>query len=239
MLIYDPKEHPYNPALDHPLSPRGRFGRLAYLAWYLVISFAIMIPIILGIVGFFAFSDSVNDVSGILIALAVVGVILYFVFFYYMIVITIRRLHDLNQTGWLSLLLFVPIISIGFMLYVMFAKGTPATNEFGAPRPNKSWEVALGKIYIVLTVLGLIIGAALVATGSLDFMDQMVVDQMKADQMAQIEQMDDMDQTEVVGEADQPTDTLNDADQSTEGSQDPLNEEAEINQVIDADKVQT
>ena len=239
MLIYDPKEHPYNPALDHPLSPRGRFGRLAYLAWYLVLSLATMLPIILGMIIFAMLGASLENQDSLLVAGGILSLILYIVFFYYAIVITIRRLHDLGQTGGLSLLMFVPLINIGFMLYVMFAKGTPTNNEFGAPRPNRGWEVALGKIYIVLTVLGLIIGIALVATGSLDFMDQMVVDQMKADQMAPIAQMDNMDQAEVVGEADQPTDTLNDADQSTEGPQDPLNEEAEINQVIDADKVQT
>ncbi len=239
MLIYDPKEHPYNPALDHPLSPRGRFGRLAFLAWYLVISFSIMIPIALGVAGFFAFSDSVNDLSGILTALAVIAVILYIVFFYYIIVITIRRLHDLNQTGWLCLLMFVPIVGIGLMLYVMFAKGTPANNEFGAPRPNRNWESVLGKIYIGLTVLGFIIGIGLVATGSLDFMDQMVMDQMKADQMGPTAQMDDMDQAEVLSEADEETDTVNEGSQADDEAQDPISAEGEADQVSDADKVQT
>ena len=239
MLIYDPKEHPYNPALDHPLSPRGRFGRLAYLAWYLVLSFCLMIPIILGVLGFFAFTDSVNDLSGILTALAVVGAILYFVFFYYIIVITIRRLHDLNQTGWLCLLMFVPIVGIGFMLYVMFAKGATANNEFGAPRPNRGWEVALGKIYIVLTVLGLIIGIVLVATGSLDFMDQMVVDQMKADQMAPIAQIDHMDQAELLDEADKETETVNEGGQADDDAKDPISAVDEVDQVGDTDKLPT
>lgn len=199
MLINDPKIQPYNPALDHPLSPRGRFSRLAFLAWYLVISFSIMIPIVLGVAGFFAFSDSVNDLSGILIALAVIAVILYIVFFYYIIVITIRRLHDLNQTGWLCLLMFVPLVSIGLMLYIMFAKGTPANNDFGAPRPNKNWERILGKVYIWLTVLGLVLIIALFASGSLDSINQAFVEQMNADQMS----IDQIDETETLDQADE------------------------------------
>ncbi len=180
MLIYDPKEHPYDPSLDHPLSPRGRFGRLAYLAWYLVLSLAIMIPIILWVVGFFALAETVNDLKGIFAASFFIIFILYIVFFYYAIVITIRRLHDLSQTGWLSLLMFVPLINIGFMLYIMFAKGVPENNEFGAPRPNRTWENVLGKIYIVVMIISLIASVILVMTGSLGYMDQAVIEQMQS-----------------------------------------------------------
>lgn len=101
-------------------------------------------------------------------------------FFYYAIVITIRRLHDLGQTGWLSLLMFVPLINIGFMLYVMFAKGTPANNEFGAPRPNKAWENVLGKIYIVLTIIGLIFAGIVFATSYNSYMEQVNLQQMQS-----------------------------------------------------------
>ena len=188
MLIHDPKEHPYNPSLDHPLSPRGRFGRLAYLAWYLVLSLAFMLPVMVGAIVFGLLSASPESQGNLMMVAFIIMLIAYVVFFYYIIVITIRRLHDLGQTGWLCLLMLVPLVNLFFMLYIMFAKGTPTNNEFGAPRPNKTWEDVVGKIYIALTLLGLILAIVLVASGSLDFMDQIFIDQMQKDQM-QIEQI--------------------------------------------------
>lgn len=208
MLIYDPQEHPYDPKLDHPLSPRGRFGRLAYLAWYLILSLAIMIPIMLWVVGFFALAETANNSNGMFGGSFIIIFILYIVFFYYAIVITIRRLHDLSQTGWLSLLMFVPLINIGFMLYIMFAKGVPVANQYGAPRPNRGWENILGKIYIGLTVLGIVFAIALVATGYSGVMDQILLDQMEMnintdelDQISQIDQM--MNEVEQIGQVDE------------------------------------
>ena len=180
MLIYDPKEHPYNPALDHPLSPCGRFGRLAYLAWYLILSLALILIALVGAFIFGMLGSSTDTIENLGAAGIIALGIVYLVFFYYAIVITIRRLHDLGQTGWLSLLMFVPLINIGFMLYVMFAKGTPANNEFGAPRPNKAWENVLGKIYIALTVIGLIFAGIVFATSYNSYMEQVNLQQMQS-----------------------------------------------------------
>ena len=172
MLIYDPKEHPYTPSLDHPLSPRGRFSRLAYLAWYMVLTLIIMVPVLIGVIAFTVLGQSLANQDMLLMVGIGLMLILYLIFFYYAFVITIRRLHDLNQTGWLSLLMFVPLINIGFMLYVMLAKGTPLNNEFGAPRPNRSWEAVLGKIYIVLSIIGLFAGALAFTAGFSSYQGQ-------------------------------------------------------------------
>lgn len=45
--------------------------------------------------------------------------------------VLIRRLHDLNLSGWWSLLYLVPYVDIIFCLYVLFAKGTDGPNRFG------------------------------------------------------------------------------------------------------------
>lgn len=44
----------------------------------------------------------------------------------------IRRLHDLNRTGWLSLLSLVPVVDAIFSLYLLFAPGTVGANNYGA-----------------------------------------------------------------------------------------------------------
>jgi uncharacterized membrane protein YhaH (DUF805 family) len=158
---YDASQPPSVQAVaDHPLSPRGRFARLAYLAWYLVITLIISIVAVLGIAVFGNTGNSADPFAGIGTASILIMAVAYIVFFYYAIVFTIRRLHDINQTGWLSLLILVPLVNLIFMLYVMFAPGTRGGNNFGPQRLNQGWEKVLGIIYIILTVLGIIAGIA-------------------------------------------------------------------------------
>ena len=45
--------------------------------------------------------------------------------------LTIRRLHDLDKTGWLVLLNFVPFVNIAFSIYIMVAEGTVGKNRYG------------------------------------------------------------------------------------------------------------
>lgn len=144
------------PAADHPLSPRGRFARLAYLAWYLIITLTVSIAVILALVIFGTAGMSADPYARInSVSLVVVGVACI-VFTYYAFVLTIRRLHDLNQSGWLSLLMLVPMVNVLFMLYVIIAPGNSGGNNFGLPRPNQGWEKVLGVIYIVMLILSLL-----------------------------------------------------------------------------------
>ena len=45
--------------------------------------------------------------------------------------ITIRRLHDLDKSGWWSLVSFIPYVNIALGIYVLFFKGTTGPNRFG------------------------------------------------------------------------------------------------------------
>ena len=44
----------------------------------------------------------------------------------------IRRLHDLNHSGWWSLLAFVPLVNFILAIYLTFFRGTVGENRFGA-----------------------------------------------------------------------------------------------------------
>ncbi len=46
--------------------------------------------------------------------------------------LAIRRLHDLDKTGWFSLIYFIPIVNIIFEFYLLFCKGTEGTNRYGS-----------------------------------------------------------------------------------------------------------
>ncbi|MDO4700495.1 MAG: DUF805 domain-containing protein [Moraxella sp.] len=45
--------------------------------------------------------------------------------------ISVSRLHDTNSSGWLSLLLFVPVINLMLIFALMVASGTASNNRFG------------------------------------------------------------------------------------------------------------
>lgn len=45
--------------------------------------------------------------------------------------VNVRRLHDLEKSGWWYLLVFVPLIGALVLLYWATRKGTPGPNRFG------------------------------------------------------------------------------------------------------------
>ena len=149
---------------DHPLSPEGRFGRLSYLAWLFIIG--MIYTCLLGIsvaLGLFAFFNSAersiealfNSFLGLsALALIVVSIVAMFVA---MICITIRRLHDLNKSGWLCLIFLIPLVGTIFSIYVMAAKGTDGENKYGFKRPTEQTEKVIGSLYLVLMIVYLLV----------------------------------------------------------------------------------
>jgi uncharacterized membrane protein YhaH (DUF805 family) len=56
------------------------------------------------------------------------------------IAVAIRRLHDLDRTGWWILLGFIPLIGWIILLIWYVAKGTDGPNRFG-PDPLATWAI--------------------------------------------------------------------------------------------------
>ncbi len=53
---------------------------------------------------------------------------------------TRRRLHDIDQTSWLTLLLLIPLVNALFMIALVFIKGTDGWNRYGPPPAKRvSW----------------------------------------------------------------------------------------------------
>ncbi len=57
--------------------------------------------------------------------------ILYLVCVVSNITLIIRRCHDLDKSGWFSLLLCIPVINIFFCCYLTFVRGTIGPNKYG------------------------------------------------------------------------------------------------------------
>ncbi len=136
-------------------SVSGRIGRLRYLAypmWILFVSFA------LGVLVSFVFALVLPSLKGsdyMSFATPIIGLVLYLpLIIFGGFIYPIRRLHDLGKTGWLVLIIFIPIVNILFYLYLLFGKGDQEENEYGnPPRPNKwhHWVIGFG-VPIVLII---------------------------------------------------------------------------------------
>ncbi|MFB3103037.1 MAG: DUF805 domain-containing protein [Alphaproteobacteria bacterium] len=106
----------------------GRACRSEYWYWALFSALASLSTIILDGAIFLDGEFFPNDAIGPLDAFLVL------VLFLPSIALLIRRLHDINVSGWLVLIVFVPII--GLILFVVWGilKGDKGNNRFG-PNP--------------------------------------------------------------------------------------------------------
>lgn len=102
---------------------QGRAQRSAFWYWAL---FAFIVGTIAGVI------DSAivgpQTAMGPLSAIASLGLLLPG------IAVNIRRLHDLDRSGWWLLLLFIPIIGAIWLIVWYCTPGTPGSNRFG-PNP--------------------------------------------------------------------------------------------------------
>ncbi len=133
-------------------SAAGRMGRLRWLAWSVVGSLAIMpVAFAAGLLGAALGSEAV------LYVLLGAAYIAYIVFY---ALLTIQRCHDLDWSGWVSLIVLIPLVALVFL----FMRGTTGSNRFGAPPPpnprGMAWIVA---IPVLLLVIGIVAAIALPA----------------------------------------------------------------------------
>ena len=110
----------------------GRIGRIRYLAYGILINLCLIL--ITSLVGFVA--GLLSHVSTDL-ATVILGVMIWLITMigsmYGLFAPAIRRLNDLNKTGWVSLLFFAPIVNLLLWLYLVFARGDDEFNDYGAP----------------------------------------------------------------------------------------------------------
>ena len=152
-----PSSDPQLPGIDSssPLSPKGRFGRLSFIAWYMLVT--ILSYIAMGLLGgtrLFMETDPgkialfFSSTGGVLYALLTIITTVLLVIF------VIRRLHDVNTTGWLALLLIIPLVNLFLLLYLLLKRGDERSNRFAAVRPTPAWEKVLGYTGTGIMVLG-------------------------------------------------------------------------------------
>lgn len=109
------------------LTAKGRLNRLRYFKRMLVLGIVEIISTTLISSAFFDASTYDLSTTGYILTAVVFIVIAPMQYLLF-----IRRLHDLDKTGWLSLLMLVPVLNALLGLYLLFASGTVGHNQYGA-----------------------------------------------------------------------------------------------------------
>lgn len=132
-------------------SPSSRINRLRYWAHSMLFTFAMLgVFFAIGLLGFYG---SVN-------VAIVLGVIAYIAMIAFSFILIIQRLHDLNKTGWMSLLCLIPFANIYLIVLLVFFKGTEGRNNFGLQTPpNKTWHWVMALSFPALFFVGGILAA--------------------------------------------------------------------------------
>lgn len=139
------------------VSPKGRFGRLSYLAWGMGIM-AVASTLISMAMGFLG-SASGTDPETFALLNVVMQIPLMIIGFLF----SIRRLHDIDLSGWWVLLGLVPLVNVFFWLYMLLKRGTDGPNRFGAPRFTPTWEKVVGAVLPALFLVGMLAAIAIPA----------------------------------------------------------------------------
>jgi uncharacterized membrane protein YhaH (DUF805 family) len=116
-------------------SPEGRIARLPYFLYNLGLGVLSAI-ISLGLNALeknSATAVEANQTDLILLIAAILAIVIFIAMAVAGFILVIKRLHDLDRSGWLSLIGLIPLVNIIFGLYLLFAKGTPGPNRFGPP----------------------------------------------------------------------------------------------------------
>ena len=158
---FDVNENQFETYEPKFLSIQGRIGRLRYIAYNTAITFLIMI--VFGVFAGIAVATMAGGMQGggvFFGILGVLGFIVYIVMIGISFIYAKRRLNDLNQSGWLSLLSLVPVVNFFLWLYLLLAPGSATSNQYGPPpSKNPTWIVVVTILIPVFIILMGIVAA--------------------------------------------------------------------------------
>jgi len=124
----------------------GRIGRARYIAYSIGVYVLLMALVMAG-----AF---LGTAGVLIIAAAYIGMLVL------MFMLTIQRSHDFNATGWMALLMLIPLVNLLFLV----VPGTDGENRFGLKTPPNSVGVLVAAWLLPLFfVVGIVAAIAIPA----------------------------------------------------------------------------
>ena len=155
--------NPYTPPLSNSLvkgeredtqlfNTKHRLGRLRYSA-YLSLIYFFSFGVLSICVSITKVLIQQGNISYIL-NMIVLGVFCLFCFIC-IIILSYRRLYDLNQNGWLVVVIFIPAVGFFIWLFLLVIPGTKGPNKYGLPPKKNSLSIILSGL-IIPVILGTI-----------------------------------------------------------------------------------
>lgn len=133
-------------------SASGRLGRVRYIGYSVGLTMLISI-----LVGFLTAAIGAFAGTGVALSIMVAG---YGAIIVLSALLTIQRAHDFNTSGWLALLVIVPLVNLIFW----FIPGTDGENRFGRKTPpNGIGVILLACIIPLVFVIGILAAIAIPA----------------------------------------------------------------------------
>lgn len=140
--VYDPELFAVN----------GRIGRLRYMAYSVVLGLLSFLALVVvgAVIGVVMAVTKSN--SGVVLA-ALLG---YIPVLAVTFILAKRRLNDMGHSGWLSLLLMVPLVGLFVWLWLMIGAGDPDANKYGPPPSENTTLVIVGACIMPLLLVAMI-----------------------------------------------------------------------------------
>lgn len=106
---------------------KGRLNRLAYLKYILILSLiSFILNFTISVIATLLTGNAESTLVYILSAAVTLPLSVG------SIMVAIRRLHDLNRSGWFLLAVIIPFLNIILGIYMLCFKGTDGANKYGA-----------------------------------------------------------------------------------------------------------
>lgn len=143
-----------NGLIENFFNYEGRLNRKRYIfrnlaLWGISFALYVLMIILIVIIAMVAQPHSPDDEA----MLGGGALLLYGLFFLLCLPLTvsaymlmIRRLHDLNLSGFFCLLTLVPFVNLGLEIYLLFKQGTVGDNEYGPDPLDPAGYVYAGDV---------------------------------------------------------------------------------------------
>ena len=139
-----------------PFTTQGRIGRAYYVIYSMGITTLIQIALVIFVFAIATTgSELLAGIGGVAAALVYLGMLVF------QFIWTIRRAHDASMSGWMSVLILIPLVFLVFW----FIPGTRGPNKYG-PAPKRGplgLAIAIGAILPAIFVLGILAAIAIPA----------------------------------------------------------------------------
>lgn len=131
---------------------KGRLGRARYLAYMvsLLLIFWLGGSVLTGVA---TAATAMISKQATMVVMIGMMIVIYGTMIVISTLFSIQRVHDFDSSGWLVLLMYVPIINIIFGIMLWFIPGTDGENRFGQKTPpNGTGVIILASLMPILIV---------------------------------------------------------------------------------------